>query len=90
MADLIVLDRTVLNWVADDFESPHTIVANVEKELGQLIGETKIRASLLRLSESGDVCAYSFNEATQHFDLGPHDRLHEITEPWFKANGKRS
>jgi hypothetical protein len=89
MADLIVLDRSVLNWVADDFESPYTILANVEKELGQPIGEAKVRASLLRLSESGDVRAYSFNEVTQHFDLVPIDRVPELTEPWFKASGKQ-
>ena len=89
MADLLVLDRTVLDWIADDFESSQTILANVEEELNQTIGESKILASLIRLSESGAACAFEFNELTQHFETISPERLSEVAEPWFKANDKR-
>jgi hypothetical protein len=81
-APLNPLEQEVLDWVSMDFEAPHTIAADISRELGQTVTESDVRSALLSLARNGRVQAYRY-ESTGYRRITPDDAQQE-SQAWFK------
>lgn len=75
----------VLERVADDFEAPHTIAADLARDLGREVKECEVLQALLALATSGQVQAFVYETATQ--DFVPVDVSEVVSREtlWFKV-----
>jgi len=75
----------VLGWVADDYEAPHTITADMARELKRPVSEAQVRAALLALAEKGMVQAYLYEPSSQRYRPISHSEAEAAREAWFMA-----
>jgi hypothetical protein len=88
MAKHSAFELEVLRNVADDHESPHTIVEDIARELKRPIAETEVLAALLALAKSGLVQAYAYDQAGRRYQpISARDARKEH-EPWFMATAE--
>jgi hypothetical protein len=73
----------VLGWVADDYEAPHTIAADIARELKRPVSEAQVRAALLALAQKGMVQAYVYEPSSQRYRPISHGEAEAAKEPWF-------
>lgn len=78
----------VLAYVADDYETPHTLAEDIARELNRPIAEAEVLTALLALAKSGLVQAYVYDQDSRHYrPISAHDARKEH-EPWFMATAE--
>ena len=85
MKDLGAFELEVLEWVAQDYEAPHTISGDIARELGRAVSDAEVRAALLDLTDRGLVRAYVFEPAAGQYRQVSPAEAHTTKDPWFMA-----
>jgi hypothetical protein len=65
--NLSAIEDEVLGSCADDYEAPHTIAADIARDIGRSVSEAEVRAAFIALTESGLVQAYLFDRADNRY-----------------------
>ena len=76
----------VLGYVADDYEAVHTILGNLERDLGQTISDEELFSALTNLAHAGLVDTFEYNQSANSFSkISPTTAVHS-GQFWFLAN----
>jgi hypothetical protein len=75
----------VLLRIADDVEAPHTIAADLTRDLGRPVAESEVLVVLLELVRLGAASAFEYSHSTQRYE--PLEAMHASSapDPWFRA-----
>jgi hypothetical protein len=85
MDDLRAFDLEVLGWVAQDYESPHTIANDIARKLDRPISEEEVKAALLALAEIRLVQAYVYTGDRGRYQPINERAAENTEEVWFMA-----
>jgi hypothetical protein len=75
----------VLEWVAQDYEAPHTIAGDIARELERAVPSEEVRAALLELARRGLVQAYVFEAGENRYRPVALAEAHAAADLWFMA-----
>jgi hypothetical protein len=75
----------VLEYVADDYEAPHTIASDISKALNRGISEADVRAALLALARNGRVQAYAYDAERKRYSPISASDAQASESAWFMA-----
>jgi len=84
------LDKHVLAWARDDFETPSSIVANVSLDLGRPVTEREVLGSFVRLAQLGLVQAFQYESTARQYSPVSPTIVGSLAEPWFMATASSS
>lgn len=62
------LQREVLRWVGDEYESGETIRENVARALGRAVAGAEVSAALAALVREGCVAAFRYDKSEEAFE----------------------
>jgi hypothetical protein len=79
----------VLEWVAHDYEAPHTIAGDMARELGRGVSDAEVRAALLELTRRGLVQAFLFEAADNRYRPVTLAEAQAAAEAWFMVAESR-
>ncbi|MGH7604122.1 MAG: hypothetical protein ACRENK_09020 [Gemmatimonadaceae bacterium] len=75
----------VLEYVADDYEAPHTIAGDISNALKLTIAEADVRLALLALAHNGLVQAYTYDAERERYSPISASEAQASQDPWFMA-----
>ena len=67
MTVLSDFEKNVLNASRDDYEAPHTIAADLSRDLGRAVDEHEVMSAFVRIANLGLVQAFEFDATAQRF-----------------------
>lgn len=79
-------ERQVLAWCGDDYEAPHTIAADMARELEVAVTEDDVRAAMLALADQGLLQAYVYDRSVQAWAAISPGRAHSDESAWFMCS----
>jgi len=79
----------VLEWVAQDYEAPHTIAGDIARELGRAVPDDEVRAALLELASRGLVQAFVFESGENRYRPVAAAEAQAAADVWFMAAESR-
>jgi predicted SpoU family rRNA methylase len=79
------IQKDVLLRVADDVEAPHTIAADMSRDLGTPVSEVEALAILLELVHLGAVSVFEYSPAAQDYIHVDASQASTVADPWFRA-----
>jgi hypothetical protein len=87
MSNVDHFELDVLDWVLVDYEAPHTIAAEIGRELQIPVqeAESRVKDTLIRLAERGLVQAYVYQASTHRYESITPGEARLAAEPWFLA-----
>ena len=88
MQSLSNLERQVLLAACDDYEAPHTLVADLSRDLGVPLRESEVLSAFMRLASLGLVQGFRYSQAEQRFVQVGYSELPALPDPWFLAARK--
>jgi hypothetical protein len=76
----------------NDYEAPHTIASDLERELGRPVTQPEVRAALLSLASKGLIQAYVFDSTISDYVPISSAAANHEKGAWFmiSAEGRRS
>ena len=75
----------VLLRIADDVEAPHTLAADLSRDLGRPVSEPEVLAILLELVQLGAAAAFEYSHSAQRYEPIEIARISAVPDPWFRA-----
>jgi hypothetical protein len=60
-------EEEVLEMCSDDYEAPHSITADLSREMKRPVTEADVRTALVSLALAGKLQAYVFEESTSRY-----------------------
>ena len=87
---LSAIEEEALWACGDDYEAPHTIVAQVARELERPVTESEVRAALLSLADNGYVQAFLFDDRLKQWNAVPAELAKRHPEAWFMITARGS
>ena len=75
----------VLSRVTDDFEAPHTIAGDLERDLGRPVSDAEVLAVLVELTAAGLTCAYQYSHTDQRYVRIEAAQVGLVPDPWFRS-----
>lgn len=79
------LDEKVWLAAVNAYEAPHTIAADLARDLGRSVSESEVLSSFVRLARAGRVEAFQLSPSQPHAVRVPVAEIATIAEPWFLA-----
>lgn len=86
MKDLSEFEQNVLSRAGDDYESPHTISADLTRDLGHVVSEQEVGAAFVRLATLGLVQAFEYDPNSRKFQPVSPASIAKVEEPWFLSS----